>query len=935
MRIIRPASALLSAVLVLASCSEPSAPRTPTSIRVVSGTGQSAAVTTALAEPVVVEVRDSDDRPVSGVMVTWSVSTGGGSVSESATPTNGSGRAQVLWTLGTISGQNRLSASVRGVAPTNVTATAEAGAPASARLVSGDGQVELEQRPLSDALVVEVLDQHGNGVPGIAVTFIPSAGVVTPQVVTTDGTGIAAAIWTLGAAGEHGVDVTVPGLTGAAIHVTASALASGDITELGNDVPVNDIDATEGDNLYYRFTLPTNVTNLTVSTVGGPGDVDVFVRHNRLPTTAASDCQSTSPTTTESCIVQLPAAGEWYVLLDAWSTYSDVTLRASYIVGGTMFITVSGLPQGTGGSLVVRGPQNYERRITATTVLNALVPGDYTVTAGFVRQDDVVYVSVPETQDVLIELGVESNVSVTYSESAGALNLDIVGAYITQSVQRSDGSIPLIAQRDGLLRVFARGNAVSTQMPAVRARFYQGGAIVHEVTIPAPSATLPVSHDERSLTSTWNAAVPGSLLQPGISLLVEVDPANEVAEADETDNSFPESGSPLALDVRTAPVLQARLVPVVQPGGQPADVTQANRNTYIAHAHALYPLPPIDVDVRAPYSFNATLPSVYDSIWSRLLMEINGLRLAEAPERYYYGVISPAYGSGGSGLGYIGQRAAIGVDRDDEWRAYTLAHEWGHNFGRRHVDCGGAGGIDPNYPYAAGRLGHHGYDIRTHTILELETSFDLMSYCRPAWASDYTYEAVLAFRGTQTGMTAGGASGPAQKSLLVWGRITPDGAVLEPSFEVVAAPALPSGRGQYRLTGSNDAGATVLDVSFDAYEIDHMPGVRLFAYTIPLSRMGGEVPAELRLRGAGVNEVRRQTADGAGDVQITRAGAGRVRLQWNAAENPVLMVRDGRTGEILSFARGGDAHVTTSAAEVEVNMSNGVKSTMRRVVVPR
>lgn len=933
MRIIRPGSALLSAVLVLASCSEPSAPRTPTSIRVVSGTGQSAVVTAALPEPVVVEVRDNSDRPVSGVVVTWSISAGGGSLSATTSSTDGSGRAQVLWTLGTGAGVNRLNATVQGVAPTQVTAQAEAGPPASARLVSGDAQIELEQRPLSDAIVVEVLDQHGNGAPGVAVTFTPSTGVVTPQVVTTNGTGIASANWTLGAAGQQSVAVSVTGL-GDAPGFTATALASGDITELQNDLPVSDIDAAEGQSRYYRVTLPTNVTSLTLSTVGGPGDADLFVRHNRLPTTASSDCQSTTQTTAETCTIQAPAAGQWYVLLDAWSAYSDVSLRASYIVGGTLFITVSGLPQGTGGSIVVRGPGHYQKAVTATTALAALMPGTYSVSAGFVRHGDEVYVSSPETQEAQVLLGAEANISVAYTETAGALNLDIVGAYITQSVQREDGSIPLIAGRDGLLRVFARGNAVSSEMPAVRARFYQGATVVHDVTIPAPSATLPVNHDERSLTSTWNVAVPGPLVQPGLSLLVEVDPDDEVAETDEDDNAFPASATPLALDVRPAPVLQARLVPVVQANGQQGDVTEANRDTYVTDAQALYPLPSIDVDVRAPYSFDKTLASAYDTVWSRLLSEINALRVAESPERYYYGVIKPAYTNGGTGLGYIGTRAAIGVDWDN-WRARTVAHEWGHNFGRRHVDCGNPSGTDPNYPYEAGRLGHHGYDIRTHTILDMGTHYDLLSYCHPTWASDYTYEAVMNFRGTQAGMLANAASGAVQRSLLVWGRITPDGVVLEPSFEVMAAPSLPSGNGPYRLTATNDAGATVLDMAFDAYEIDHLPGVRLFAYAVPLSRMRGQVPAEIRLRGAGMDEVRRQRGDGAGDVQIERAAAGRVRLQWNAARSPVLMVRDGRTGEILSFARGGEVHVTTEAREVEISTSNGVKSTMRRIVVPR
>ena len=935
MRSIRPLG-LLTALLVFASCSDPSSPRTPTSITVVGGGGQSGVVTQSLSQPVVVEVKDVDGQPVRGVVVTWTVTGGGGSVSETETGTNSSGRAQVQWVLGAAAGQQRLSAGVTGVAPTAITAQAQSDVPASARIVAGNAQTGLEQQPLSDAIVVEVRDEHGNGVPNTTVTFTPAAGVVTPQALSTDGSGIAAAIWTLGAAGAQSVSIAVAGLSGTPLEVTATALSPGALLELQNNVQVTGIGALQGENRYYRISLPANVTRLTLSTTGGPGDADLYVRHGKLPTTVANACKSTAPATTESCTVQQPAAGDWYVLLDAFTTYSGLTLHGTWVSGGSMAVTVTGLPQGTEGSVVVTGPNGYERHLTSTQSLPALVAGTYTVAAGFVRGVDAVYVSTPERQQVDVVEGEETSVSVTYAATSGPLNLDIAGAYVTQSVQRTDGSIPLVAGRDGLLRVFARGNAVSTERPAVRARFYNNGALAHTLTIPAPSATLPVSHDEGVLASTWNVVVPGSLLQPGISVLVDVDPDDVVAEADETDNTFPESGTALVLDVRPATTLRARLVPVVQQGnGLQGDVTIANRDTYVSDAQAQYPLPAIDVDVRAPYTFTGALPSAYDTAWGRLLGEINALRVAEAPGRYYYGVIKPAFTSGGTGLGYLGLPAAIGVDWPN-WRSVAVAHEWGHNFGRRHVDCGGPASPDPDYPYVGGRLGHHGWDVRTNEIRSLESHYDLMSYCQPTWTSDYTYEAVMDFREREAG-----AGSVAQPSLLVWGRISADGAVLEPAFEVVAAPVMPRGAGRYRLTGTDKAGATVLDMSFDAYEVDHLPGERLFAWAIPLTAMGGSAPAEIRLRGRGIGDVRRRPDAAAAaaadvrDVRAVREGVGDVRVRWNATYTPVLLVRDGRTGEILSFARGGDARVRTSATEIEITMSDGVKSTMRRIAVPR
>jgi hypothetical protein len=47
------------------------------------------------------------------------------------------------------------------------------------------------------------------------------------------------------------------------------------------------------------------------------------------------------------------------------------------------------------------------------------------------------------------------------------------------------------------------------------------------------------------------------------------------------------------------------------------------------------------------------------------------------------------------------------------------------------------------------------------------------------------------------------------------------------------------------------------------------------------------------------------------------------------------MVRDPQTGEVLSFAGGGQVEVATSKAEVDLLLSSGVRSQLRRTrVVP-
>jgi hypothetical protein len=79
----------------------------------------------------------------------------------------------------------------------------------------------------------------------------------------------------------------------------------------------------------------------------------------------------------------------------------------------------------------------------------------------------------------------------------------------------------------------------------------------------------------------------------------------------------------------------------------------------------------------------------------------------------------------------------------------TLAHELGHNVGRKHVDCGGPENTDSGYPYPTDQLdnvgpdAHYGFDINSRTPIPPNGAKDLMSYCDPVWTSDYTWTAIM------------------------------------------------------------------------------------------------------------------------------------------------------------------------------------------------
>jgi hypothetical protein len=63
-----------------------------------------------------------------------------------------------------------------------------------------------------------------------------------------------------------------------------------------------------------------------------------------------------------------------------------------------------------------------------------------------------------------------------------------------------------------------------------------------------------------------------------------------------------------------------------------------------------------------------------------------------------------------------------------------------------------------------------------------------------------------------------------------------------------------------------------------------------------------------------------------------RQGAG-VILRWNPATQPMIMVRDAVSGEVLSFARGGTARLSTNAGQLDLLVSDGVQSHPMRLSV--
>ncbi|WP_342806732.1 S8 family serine peptidase [Alteromonas sp. M12] len=97
----------------------------------------------------------------------------------------------------------------------------------------------------------------------------------------------------------------------------------------GNDgslTVIEDISASRRNWVYYTVEVPAGSSVLDVSTNGGSGDADLYVRYGSNPTTGSYDCRPYQNGNTESCSFNSPQTGTWYVGIRAYSTFSNLTL---------------------------------------------------------------------------------------------------------------------------------------------------------------------------------------------------------------------------------------------------------------------------------------------------------------------------------------------------------------------------------------------------------------------------------------------------------------------------------------------------------------------------------------------------------------------------------------------------------------------------------
>ena len=214
-------------------------------------------------------------------------------------------------------------------------------------------------------------------------------------------------------------------------------------------------------------------------------------------------------------------------------------------------------------------------------------------------------------------------------------------AYLVQAVQSREFPVPLVAGRKVLLRVFPTANqATSASIPAVRARFYHDGRETHVEYIAGKSAAIPTAVREGDLMRSAHAEIPGHVVQPGLEMVIEVDPEGTLDPALGVAKRIPQAGR-LELDVEDMPLFDLTLIPFVW--------TETHDSTIVDIVAAMAN----DPENHEAFEFMHLLPvgemnvSAHEPVLSssnhggRLLGETEAIRAMEGGAGHYMGMMSP------------------------------------------------------------------------------------------------------------------------------------------------------------------------------------------------------------------------------------------------------------------------------------------------------
>jgi len=341
--------------------------------------------------------------------------------------------------------------------------------------------------------------------------------------------------------------------------------------------------------------------------------------------------------------------------------------------------------------------------------------------------------------------------------------------------------------------------------------------------------------------SSYNLVLPAAWISgPDIRLEAEVNPGATVPETNFNDNTL-QTGN---IGTRTTAPLNVGLVPVRAANLTPSLTGNTLINNMLGYLRAVFPAKTINVwyksggPVDADYDYHIPGDGTCGDGWDDLLDDLDDVYddWSNRPDNaFVYGLLDSGVPPGpGHGCGRYGDPLAAGMlDKDS---GPTIAHEMGHNFGRKHAPCGvpDPDGNFPTYldpqgaPYPSASIGEVGLNVSTQKTFDPNATWDLMSYCGPEWFSPYNYTAIL---NRVPFAAAARATNHESLHITVSGYVSGDQLDLPRAFWVrnrAVGTYEQAGEGSYSVILRGVAGETLFERHFEpATEIigaDHDPG---------------------------------------------------------------------------------------------------------------
>lgn len=395
----------------------------------------------------------------------------------------------------------------------------------------------------------------------------------------------------------------------------------------------------------------------------------------------------------------------------------------------------------------------------------------------------------------------------------------------TQAIQNPSNRVPMIAGKATVLRIYAHttGAAALKGLP-MTVRATRNGVALAGSPLTVSTAVAPVGWTRGDLASSTNLNLPAAWLTTGkVDLTITLDPADQYAETNETNNSLS-----MTLNFIAVPTLEVKVVPIQYYDPPSGIAFPAPKTDFVAAGLLrMYPVGLVNVVVRKAVSYGRGGQDLGDSrAWDQLLNLMTDLKRTDAAPDYqvYYGLLASKddkgtswFNGGVAGMSWISNRVSTGMD-DAEVPGWHFtgeniaAHEIGHTLGRPHSPCGLPAGTDRNYPYKTGSIGQYGLNVLKMQVYSPDVYSDIMGYCQTQWVSDYTYIQwyydQAKYGGPQN--DARPEAGLLSPGLLVRASVNPDGSLdMRPFYQFAGRLSAPTESPAYRLDYLDEQGGVI------------------------------------------------------------------------------------------------------------------------------